>query len=571
MAGSVRRIVMPAATVVLVGAGLALPVALAAGPPTVTVQVATGHKPAGGDSYVRYPSDATIRGRITTRVWTVHHVAGNDDLEGLSCPSAHLCVATDSTGDVLSSTNPSGGASAWVSHHVDQGADIHAVSCPSVELCVAVDNAGNVVTSTNPADPQATWTTTNVDGSATLVGISCPSIALCVAVDDQGGNAILSTNPTGGSGAWTTLNLTAGPTGIRLEAVSCPTTSLCVIVTQSNAVITSTNPTGGPSQWGYTYLSDITQTQDLTAPNVVCPTISLCVVGGGALTYVSRAPAGGPVAWHRVRVPDAAGGISACAGTALCLETDHFGNVAASMHPAGGSGSWSRRHYSLPPNGDGFATMTCLSTTRCVGVDSGGDVLYSTNPSGRFTVELKQQPFPFNAKPTVDATAQTGTGTYSFTVHPEVATRYTVSKLGPGPVRHSKASTIYVIPSFHLGRESLCRTRPTCRVTAGFTYRIPKQVQASETAKPWHLYTRVSQHSRRVRGVWHRDSTPTIHELKIGTDRYRVKLAFTIDDGNGRGGFEIGWCRKQTEARNGFDFPGHDLCGRSTLPAKYFG
>src|ERR1700693_3636342 len=82
--------------------------------------------------------------------------AGNN-LEGVSCPTSGLCVAVDELGNVVTSSNPQGGAAAWTVTHVDftkdaqsQATNLSAVSCPSGDLCVAVDFSGDVVTSTNP-------------------------------------------------------------------------------------------------------------------------------------------------------------------------------------------------------------------------------------------------------------------------------------------------------------------------------------------------------------------------------------------------------------------------------------
>src|SRR4029077_19109748 len=89
---------------------------------------------------------------------------------------------------------------------IDQRPPFCAVSCPSSGLCVAVDNGGNVVTSSNPTGGAAAWTVTHVDGSNFLVGVSCPSSGLCVAVV-QVGNVVTSSNPTGGAAAWTVTNV----------------------------------------------------------------------------------------------------------------------------------------------------------------------------------------------------------------------------------------------------------------------------------------------------------------------------------------------------------------------------
>lgn len=73
---------------------------------------------------------------------------------------------------------------------------VHGVSCPSSGLCVAVDDSGNVVTSSNPTGGAAAWRVTNVDGTNSLRAVSCPSIALCFAVDSLG-NVLIGTKASG--------------------------------------------------------------------------------------------------------------------------------------------------------------------------------------------------------------------------------------------------------------------------------------------------------------------------------------------------------------------------------------
>ncbi len=73
---------------------------------------------------------------------------------------------------------------------------LNGVSCPSASLCVAVDWSGDVVTSTDPTAATPTWTIINVDGRYhQLLGVSCPSTSLCVA-GDGGGNVVTSTDPS---------------------------------------------------------------------------------------------------------------------------------------------------------------------------------------------------------------------------------------------------------------------------------------------------------------------------------------------------------------------------------------
>ena len=117
-------------------------------------------------------------------------------MDGVSCPGGGLCVAVDQSGDVVTSTDPAGGAAAWTETEVDSY-QLDGVSCPSIGFCVAVDGAGDVVTSADPTGGAAAWTVTNVDGSNSLYGVSCPSSDLCVAVDGAG-DVVIATDPTGG-------------------------------------------------------------------------------------------------------------------------------------------------------------------------------------------------------------------------------------------------------------------------------------------------------------------------------------------------------------------------------------
>jgi hypothetical protein len=201
--------------------------------------------------------------------WSVTNVLVSTPLTSVSCPSVSLCVGVG--GGIVTSTNPTGGEKAWTPALSPDNNLLTGVSCPSPNLCVAVDNRGNVVTSTDPTAGTNAWTTTDVDGTNYLQAISCPSAELCVAVDYQG-NVVTSTNPTGTSAAWSTANIASVP----LNGVSCASPSLCVAVDyirgQAQALI-STNP-GGAAPWAPTDVD----TQDLLA--ISCAPTSLCVAVG---------------------------------------------------------------------------------------------------------------------------------------------------------------------------------------------------------------------------------------------------------------------------------------------------
>jgi hypothetical protein len=97
--------------------------------------------------------------------WTATDVSDEGiEMDGVSCPSTSFCAIVDYDGDVITSTEPAV-PTAWSTAHVDftleprgfspfrgppESVPIEGISCPSTTLCVAVDSAGNVLTSTEP-------------------------------------------------------------------------------------------------------------------------------------------------------------------------------------------------------------------------------------------------------------------------------------------------------------------------------------------------------------------------------------------------------------------------------------
>jgi Bacterial Ig-like domain (group 3) len=110
----------------------------------------------------------------------VTNVDGTNALEGVSCPSSGLCVAVDQFGNVVTSSNPTGGAAAWTVTHVDGINSLAGVSCASSSLCVAVDRSGNVVTGTGASTTTLTSVASSsnpstVGGSVTYTATVAPA------------------------------------------------------------------------------------------------------------------------------------------------------------------------------------------------------------------------------------------------------------------------------------------------------------------------------------------------------------------------------------------------------------
>ncbi|MDQ6778860.1 MAG: hypothetical protein M3071_22145 [Actinomycetota bacterium] len=205
---------------------------------------------------------------------------GPDLLRGVSCPSVSLCLAVDSVGNLVASGAPTGGAGAWALIHIDNNSDygclgggltcqapLMGVSCPTPALCSAVDFTGNVLQTATPSVPAA-WPSQPAGGGGpqSLWSVSCPSASLCATVDGAGGDAI-TWNPATG------LRLTTHRLPIDAFGVWCSSTSLCLASGESAKgtaeLVGSTDPASPTPAWVVTDFGQINA--------VSCPTSSVCL------------------------------------------------------------------------------------------------------------------------------------------------------------------------------------------------------------------------------------------------------------------------------------------------------
>ncbi len=298
-------------------------------------------------------------------------------INGVSCPSVSLCIAVDGGGNVLSSSDPTGGRAAWSLNQVVSG-PISAVSCPTAAFCAAVSSL-MVLTSTDPVGGASAWHAATVDDRA-LTSISCASESLCIATDNSG-DLLASTDPTGGAGAWTKVDV---DNGTWITSVSCPSTALCVATDYGGNVITSTNPTGGAQAWSIAKVD--TEPGAAALVGVNCPSASLCIAPGqdytGGNLAISTNPAGGASAWTLTHVD---GNLeltaAACATNSLCVVFDGAGHVLTSTNPAGGPAAWTTTPGPTPGPGWPVRSASCPSVSLCIAA-GGGSILSSTNPTG---------------------------------------------------------------------------------------------------------------------------------------------------------------------------------------------
>lgn len=306
-------------------------------------------------------------------------------LTAVSCPSASLCVAVDVEGDVLTSTNPTGGASAWTTTPVDASHFLNAIACPTTSLCVAVDGHGNVVTSTDPTGGASAWTVASV--SSALNKVSCPTSTFCAA-STGGGEVVTSTNPTGGASAWQSTVIDSGH---ELASIACASASMCVAVDRQGDLVTSINPTGGAAAWSTPVeIAALANDTPESLNAVACPTTTFCAAVDGydynefdglstGDVVTSTNPTGGAAAWSTpAHIANGLFGVT-CPSSSFCATTDLSGDVFAATNPQGGASAWSSNKIdSVDGLFTDLAGIACPTASLCVAVDSQGNVVTGT-------------------------------------------------------------------------------------------------------------------------------------------------------------------------------------------------
>jgi hypothetical protein len=313
-------------------------------------------------------------------------------MNGVSCPSVSFCVAVDGEGDALTSRNPGGDTPDWRWVLADpsnpagtDGAYLTAVSCPSERLCVAVDSSGNAVTSTNPAAASPSWSLSDIDGSRDLRAVSCPSRRLCVAVDGSG-NVVTTASPATVGARWWVRNVAASRT---LTGVSCPTSTLCVTTAVGRSggdVYMSADPRSADAAW-----HALSELVPHALQSVSCPSPGFCAVTDIAgHVLVSTHPLGGRHAWRAFH-PDATAArnsrgfiLSAisCASPQLCVAVDDVGKAIWSLAPATDAWTVTPRVDATRP----LRGVACPSRRLCLAVDANGNIIaggYSAASSPR--------------------------------------------------------------------------------------------------------------------------------------------------------------------------------------------
>ena len=170
-------------------------------------------------------------------------MAGLTCSAGIGISGSPLCVATDSAGDVLTTSNPSAVTPTWTTADVDGTDVIWDVSCPVTNLCVAGDVTGSILSAIQPR-PAVTKVSPNSGPAAGGTPITITGTGFVTGATVEIGQ---------GSGA--------GPTAIAATKVTVVSPTEITAVTGGGAkagtwslfVITSGGTSVGNSGDDYTY------------------------------------------------------------------------------------------------------------------------------------------------------------------------------------------------------------------------------------------------------------------------------------------------------------------------------
>ncbi len=308
-------------------------------------------------------------------------------LNAISCPSSGFCLAGESSGDVLATTDPaSSDPAAWSVDAVDPDASalsdgtpgIQALSCASSSFCAAADGIGHFLSSLHPSTASPAWTASTVTkrpGTAPTASLACPSSGFC-ALSFGSGRVFTSSDPGRSRPVWRSSVLPGAGSG---ELVSCPTARLCVTAASHDTVFVSTDPGRPRPAWRRTALARRSAGQ-IGFMGLACPSVRLCVaLNDENRAFISTHPAAKKPAWRRFALPRGlvVVGLS-CPRTSFCVAVESGGRVVATADPAARRPGWSRSDVPTAANPNGgqnpLTAISCADNSFCAVVDEAGDV-----------------------------------------------------------------------------------------------------------------------------------------------------------------------------------------------------
>jgi hypothetical protein len=239
----------------------------------------------------------------------------------------------------------------------------------TIQLIVTASNNNGKVSETSAATSLITGPshTQTIDNPNSLNAVSCvPATTDCVASDSQG-NAFYSTNVSATAAAtWSTWT---GPGTSPSEAVTCPTTSLCLLAAGSDSGFGGNlyYATSFGGAWSLAY------SPAYGVDAISCVSSSFCVDGQDNLGYFRYSTSPASSSWTLEQQGSATQTGVFCVSTSFCAMADNAGNVHVAISTSQiESASWTLSDV------DGTSVLNgvaCTSTTSCVVVDNSGNAI----------------------------------------------------------------------------------------------------------------------------------------------------------------------------------------------------
>jgi hypothetical protein len=313
------------------------------------------------------------------------------------------------TGDASASTGPSWTVQSTPNPSGASASDLSAVSCPSTSVCTAVGSSGNAPFQAADVTLAERWSggswapqaipDPNGATSSVLNGVSCPSTRACTAVGYSiNGSGVYVTLAERWNGSGWVLQSTPTPSGAGnslLNAVSCPSTSVCTAVgyyyNSADVAVTLAERWNGSSWDIQTTPNQSTSNNEFNA--VSCPSTSVCTAVGEyelekEVTLAERWDGSN---WSLQPTPTGAhssslSGVS-CASTSVCTAVGTYENysfAARILAERWNGSSWVRQSTPKPSGATvyllGLTAVSCTSASICTAVG-----VYENSSEARIT------------------------------------------------------------------------------------------------------------------------------------------------------------------------------------------
>ncbi|HEY1687326.1 MAG TPA: RHS repeat-associated core domain-containing protein [Solirubrobacteraceae bacterium] len=288
-------------------------------------------------------------------------------------------VVAVSAPSVLVATSPSGSSE---TQSIDSGASLNAVSCiPASTDCIVSDSKGAALYATNvSATGAASWKAWGGPGKSPSEAVSCPSSSLCLmaaGADSGNGGSLFYATSLGGS--WTEAYEPAW----GVDAISCASSSFCVDGQNGYGYFRwATSPAS--AAW---HLQSQGSTSAVAMKGVFCLSSSFCALADavGSVHVATTESQVESSSWTETSVdaPTVLNGI-ACTSRSACVAVDGKGDVLDLA--IGGSGAATASKQDI----DGTNSLTAVSCggSTCEAVDNVGNVFMSANAGKTWTKTL---------------------------------------------------------------------------------------------------------------------------------------------------------------------------------------